>query len=142
MLTDPTISDFKARFARDFPYGTDDTKVQNADIQSALEETTDTINQDLFGEQSDYSRAFLFLAAHFLTTNLQNSAQGVDGAYNWLTVSKAAGSVNQGFTIPESILKNPALAQIAQTTYGARYIGMILPRISGNMAVVAGGTTP
>lgn len=143
--TNPTVNDFKTKFARDFPYADDSqdlTKVINADIQSAMSDVSITINQGLFGSQDLYTLGFLLLSAHFLVTNLRNSSQGINGQFEWLASSKSVGSVSEGISIPERILANPEFAMLSKTTYGAKYLFLILPMLSGVVYTVCGATKP
>lgn len=49
MFNNPSVSDFKTQFTRDFPYGTDpNTSVLDSDITSAFTYTNVNINQGLF----------------------------------------------------------------------------------------------
>lgn len=143
MYTDPSINDFKKYFARDFPFTSnsfDLTKVTDPDISKAMSETSATINQGLFTSQASYTTGYLLLAAHNMVMNLRASSQGISGQYAWLEASKSVGSVSQGFSIPNRILENPILAMYAKTNYGAKYILMILPLLSGNVFIVEGAT--
>ncbi len=141
----PSVQDFKDQFARDFPYtddATDLSKVINADISRAIDEADPLVNDTLFDSQGEFSRAYLYLAAHFLCTNLQNSSQGVSGAFSWATNSRSVGSVSQSFTIPEVILKNPLWLMVSQTSYGARYLMLIQGKLAGAIGIAHGRTLP
>lgn len=139
--SDPTISDFQAYFNRDFPYGNVDlTTVNDTDVNKALISQQNTINPGLFVNQNLYTQGALLLAAHYLVMNLRNSAQGIAGQYLWLTASKSVGPVSSAYSIPERILENPELALLAGTAYGAQYLAMIIPYLTGVMFPVAGGT--
>lgn len=141
----PSVTDFKSFFVRDFPYtndATDLTKVQDSDISKAIDEAGPLVNDELFDSQGDFTRAYLYLSAHFLCTDLQNSSQGVSGAFSWATNSRSVGSVSQSFTIPEIMQKNPLWLMMSQTAYGARYLMMIQGRLAGAMGVAYGRTLP
>jgi len=141
MYNNPTIEDFKSYFFRDFPYGTDmNTSVLDQDIAKAYGQTNVNINQALFSNQQDYNIGYLLLAAHFLVVDLRMSSQGISGSYSWVTTSKSVGSVSESFQVPQRILDNPEFAQLAQTNYGAKYLQLLLPRLSGQMFWVAGRT--
>lgn len=143
MFSNPDENDFKTLFFRDFPYGGtngDLSTVQDQDITQAILETGLSINPDLFGDQSNYQLAFLYLAAHMLSINLKNSTQGLSGTYSWLTGSRGAGSVSSSYSIPEDILKNPVLAQLSTTQYGAKYLSLILSGLSGGAGICVGQT--
>lgn len=138
--TDPSVADYKAYFTRDFPYGSTASTVMDSDITKALAEAAFNINQGLFGSQGEYSLAFMYLTAHYLVSDLQASSQGVSGQYSWLQTAKAAGSVSESFQIPQKILDNPYLAMLSKTRYGAKYLSLLLPRITGQIFAVAGRT--
>lgn len=141
--TNPSIDDFKALFDRDFPYGEDiNEDVRDADIQRAFDDVDLNLPVALFGSQASYTRGYLLLAAFFLVTNLQTSSQGIDGSYSWLEQSKSAGSVAASYAIPQRILDNPVLSMYAKNSYGAKYLLYILPKLTGQIFVVAGRTKP
>ena len=136
----PTTAQFKTFFSRDFVYGTTSDKVMDTDIERAALESGLNINAYLFDTEEYYQLAYEYLTAHNLVMNLKNSQQGMSGGYSWLENSKSAGSVSQSFSIPEEILKNPALAMLSKTSYGAKYLSLILPLLHGNMLISAGWT--
>jgi len=139
----PSIADFKARFSRDFIYGTDPaTNVTDDDIQLALDDAAIVINVDLFVSQAVYDRGFLFLAAHCLCLNMREGSQGISGQFNWVTAGKSVGSVSENYSIPQRILDNPEFAAFSKTNYGAQYLVMILPLLSGAVFSVRGRTHP
>lgn len=142
-FTDPGIQDFKNYFIRDFAYDSgngDLSLVQDADIQNALIDAQLNMNQGLWGDQAHYFNAELNLAAHYMVMSLRASTQGVGGNYPWLNNSKAVGNVNESFQIPQRILDNPEMAMLTKTYYGAKYLFMILPLLSGNVITVRGRT--
>lgn len=141
--SNPTITDFKNYFNRDFPYGADiDTEVTDNDIAKAYGQTNFAINPGLFSNQENYTLGYLWLSAHWLVTDLRASSQGISGQYNWLEASKSVGSVSEGFTIPDRILKNPTFAMYSKTNYGSKYLQLLLPQLAGNMFIAYGRTTP
>lgn len=142
MFTNPTVTDFKDFFVRDFPYGATTSTIMDADILRAITEAGITINPCFFTSQGAYQIGFLYLAAHFLVTNIRNSSQGISGNYEWLQSSKSVGSVSEGISIPQRILENPAFAMLSKTAYGAKYLYLILPQLSGNVFTVQGMTKP
>ncbi len=139
----PTITDFKAWFARDFPYGTDpNVSVLDADIGKAFQLTDMNMSQQLFGSQEQFTFGYLLLAAHNLVLDLRSSSQGLNGQWTWLEQSKGVGSVNAGYAIPQRILDNPNFAQYFATNYGAQYMGQLWPQLSGMVYTVPGRTLP
>lgn len=142
VFTQPTIADFKAYFNRDFPYGATIDKVMDSDIQKGMDLATINLNVGLFCTQQQYTIGFLLLSAHYLVLDLRASSQGIAGNYPWLTTSKSVGSVSEGLAIPPRILDNPIFAMLTKTNYGAQYLDMVLPQITGQMFTVHGRTLP
>lgn len=139
----PTIAEFKAQFYRDFPFGTDiNTQVTDQDIANAFNYTNVNFNPDLWIDQNAYSLGYNLLSAHYLVLNIRQSSQGLSGQFNFTQSGKSAGSVSESFAIPERILENPEFAMLAKTNYGAQYLLLILPQLSGQMFPVAGSTRP
>ncbi len=147
-FTFPSVADFKAYFFRDFAYDPavappyDLTKIQDLDITKAMEEAKRNFNSALFGTQEEYTMCFLYLTAHYMVMDLRASSQGIAGSYAWLTTGKSVGSVSESFGIPQKILDNPLLAMYSKTNYGAKYLSLVLPYITGPMFTVCGGTSP
>lgn len=65
MFINPSVTDFKTYFTRDFPYGTANNTVLDSDITKAIAEANFNFNSALFSTQSEYSMGFLYLTAHF-----------------------------------------------------------------------------
>lgn len=137
--TNPSVSDFKNYFTRDFAYGVDpDTSILDIDIANAYQLVNVNINQGLFTVQSNYNLGYLFLAAHFLTLNIRASSQGVNGQFNWLEKSKSTDKISSTFEIPERILNNPLFSMYTKSNYGMMYLQMLLPQLTGFMFPVLG----
>lgn len=143
--TQPTVQNFKDQFFRDFPYGGtsgDLTTIQDQDIVNAIAQMADFINQNLFTSQGDYQSAALQLSAHYLVLNIRASSQGIAGKFPWLTSSKGVGSVSEGFSIPEELLKNPVYSILASTRYGVNFFMTVYPRLAGQMFATYARTNP
>lgn len=139
----PLITDFKSYFTRDFPYGTDpNTSVLDADIGKAYGQVNFAINPGLFSNQANYTLGYLWLAAHWLVTDLRASSQGISGQYSWLQTNKAVGSVSEGLQVPDRILANPLFAMYSKTNYGAKYLQLLLPGLTGQIIIAYGHTKP
>lgn len=139
----PSIEEFKAYWFRDFPYGTDPaTSVTDADIIKAYGQTGVNFNQMLFSDQSTFNIGWFLLSAHYLVMDLRMSSQGIASKFSWGTQSKSVGSVSEAQAIPQRILDNPEFAYLVTTGYGAKFLNLILPQLSGQMFVVAGRTLP
>lgn len=141
MFTNPTIANFKAFFTRDFPYGSDPAlNVLDSDITRAINEADIVINEGLFCDQAEYTLAFEYLAAHNLAMNLRESSQGLASQFEWGVSSKSVGSVSVGLNLPTDIASNPQYAYYAKTSYGVKYLMMILPKLVGRIFAVGGRT--
>lgn len=139
----PSITDFKNYFVRDFPYGTDpQISILDADIGKAFGQTNFAINPGLFSNQESYTIGYLYLSAHWLCVDMQASSQGISGQYNWPVTSKSVGSVSESVTIPQRILDNPLFSMYSQTPYGAKYLQLLLPQLTGQMFIAWGRTKP
>lgn len=139
--TYPTVNDFKNYFVRDFPYGTDiNTSVLDQDISKAQDEAKFNFNAGFASSQEKFTILFNYLTAHYLVMDLRAASQGIAGKFTWLTSSKGVGSVSESFAIPDRILANPELSYYTETNYGAKYLSLILPQLSGQMFSVCGRT--
>ena len=121
---------------------TDISKVADFDIQNAQNMAYMNFNGGLFASQLLYSQCFNLLTAHFLVTNLLASTQGVKSQYDWLTIQRTVGSVNSSFGIPSRVRNSMFLSTLTQTRYGAQYVSLIAPLLTGNVAGIIGNTTP
>lgn len=142
-FTNPSVADFKDFFARDFPYGTDpETSVLDSDITKAFTFTNINMNQGLFADQASYNVGYELMSAHYLVTNLRASSQGINGQYSFLDSAKSVGVVNETFSIPQRILDNPYWSMLTKTNYGAQFLQLILPQLTGQVFVAYGRTLP
>lgn len=143
-----TVDDFKEHFYRDFPFLPSEEVenpldyVQDKDIEKAISEAGMNFNESLFGYEEDKKLAFLYLTAHYLVTDLSNSAQGVNGSFSGFMTSKSVGNVSVGYSLPQWILDNPIYSLIALTGYGRKYLQLIIPCLVGQVFTVAGTTRP
>lgn len=139
-----TIEDFKGWFSRDFPYSSDDdlSGVTDKDIQKAFMEASMNFNPELFSDCCEKKLGFLYLAAHYLVIDLQNSSQGINGRYEGIMSSKSVGSVSVGYTIPDWVMASPIYSLLSQTRYGMKYLSLVIPLLVGNVGVVKGATHP
>jgi hypothetical protein len=112
------------------------------DITNAFNLVDMKINPALWDNQISYTLAYLLLAAHYMCLALRASSQGLNGQYNWVQNSKAVGSVNESFTIPQRVIDNPELMMLTKTNYGAQYLELLLPQLAGQMFSVCGSTRP
>lgn len=139
----PSVAEFKAYFSRDFPYSSDpEVGVTDTDIAKAFVMTNVNINQCLFANQAAYTLGYNLLSAHYLTMNLRASSQGQNGQFSFLEQSKSVGSISQSFAIPDRVLDNPYWSMLMKTNYGAEYLFMLLPQLTGQVYTVIGSTRP
>lgn len=141
--TYPTVNDFKNYFVRDFPYGIDpDTSVLDVDIEKAQGEAKFNFSSRLASSQENFDILFNYLTAHYLCMDLRAASQGIQGQYSWIQTSRSVGSVSEGLQVPQRILDNPEFAMLSKTNYGGKFLQLILPRLSGQIFSVYGGTRP
>ena len=139
-----TVDEFKAWFSRDFPYSQDGdlTGVTSNDILKAFAEAAMNFNPSFFETENDKKLGFLYLAAHYLVIDLQNSSQGINGKYEGLMSNKSVGSVSVGYTIPSWVTDHPIYSLLSKTKYGLKYLSLIIPILVGNVVAVKGVTHP
>lgn len=111
---------------------------QDSDILEAINEALVNFNENLFPCENIAKTVFYHLVAHYLTIDFRNAlGMGVAG----ITTSKSVGSVSEGYTIPQWLLNNNALAPYATTGYGIKYASLIRPYLIGNVMLFKGRTT-
>lgn len=156
-LTPPaTVAQFESFFSRDFIYGVGLETVRPIDIQNALNMASSIYNPRLFSTTpigvppnltSEALIAYLQCSAHFLVTAIQGvgglnkKGGGTNSQGEGIVSSKNVGGVSVSFTWPQFITNSPALFQFTKTIYGQNYLQMLIPRLVGNVGVVAGETT-
>jgi hypothetical protein len=115
--------------------------VSDLDITNAYAEACVTFNDSLFTSDDDMVLGYLYLAAHYLVNDL--NAGGVEGgAAGGLVNSRSVGNVSESYTIPQWQLDSPIYGFYTKSSYGLKYLNMILPRLAGNIGTVEGCTTP
>lgn len=140
---DISVAQFKSFYDRDFPFGTDvNTSIRDQDILKAFNQANGQINATLYLTQSSFTNGSLWLAAHYLCTNINNSSQGLNGQFNWGEQSKSAGGISQSFAIPPAISNSVVFNGFTKTTYGAQWVLDIYPRLTGGMSSARGFTKP
>lgn len=150
-----TVSQFKIQFYRDFAYGPGRESVTDIDIQNSLNLASSIFNPALFSTQpigvppnltSEALQAYLYDAAHWLVTSIQavgglgKVGGGINSQGEGIVGNKSVGGVSVGFVWPSVITSSAALFQFTKTTYGQQYLQMLMPRLVGNVSVVAGET--
>lgn len=143
----PTVTDFKAKFTREFVYGDGYDSVRDPDIQRGLDECPPLFNEALLDATTDQASAYLYLAAHNMVMNIQGAGglsavsrgRGVRNVGEGVQVSKGIGQANVTYQVPPPrIAESPTLLYFFRTDFGQRYIQMMVSRLSGHMAVVCG----
>lgn len=141
--TYPQVPQFKQYFVDDFPYGLDPrTQFPDYRILNAMQNSNMAFfNPIFFGDQQSFNVGFLLLSAHYMVMNIRRASQGMKGQFGFLQNSKSAG-ISVGIEIPQRIKDNPDFAWLCQTNYGAEYLHMILPQLTGQMFPVLSVTNP
>jgi len=139
-----TVDDFKGWFTRDFPYSVsgDLSGITDQDLLKAFAEASMNFNPTLFSTVDEQKLGFLYLAAHYLVIDIQNSSQGLAGKYEGIMSSKSVGSVSVGYTIPDWVMGHPIYSLLSQSKYGMKYLSLIIPQLVGNISAVRGCTHP
>jgi len=113
--------------------------VSDLDITNAYAEACGSFNDALFDDSSDMILGYLYLTAHYLVNDL--NAGGQSDTQAGLVNSRSVGNVSESYTIAEWMI-DPILGFYAKSSYGRKYVNMILPRLTGNIVTVEGATTP
>lgn len=138
-----TVAEFKTWFSRDFPFSSDVNQgITDDDISKAFAEANMNFNYTLWDTEENRKLGFLYLAAHYLVIDMQNSSQGINGRYEGIMSSKSVGSVSVGYTIPDWVMASPIYSLLSQSRYGMKYLSLIIPLMIGNIGVVKGATHP
>lgn len=138
-----TVEEFKGWFVRDFPYSSNANEgITDNDILKAFAEAALVFNEQLFDTEDNKKLGFLYLAAHYLVIDLQNSSQGINGKYEGLMASKTVGSVSVGYQLPNWVIEHPIYSLLAQTKYGMKFLSLIITSLVGNVRAVKGITHP
>lgn len=143
-----TKDQFKSYFDRDFEFGTAKNTVRDQDIDQAIAEAYAAFNPGLWTAGVDLEIAFELWTAHCLVRRIgsaggiDNTGRGVKSSGKAPISSKSAGPLSVSYTLPGDMADNPMLFQLLTTGYGMQYAQMLIPRIVGNVGVVAGATLP
>jgi len=157
-LTPPaTVAQFESMFTRDFSYGPGIDKVRPVDIQNALNMASGIFNPSLFDSSpigvapnltSEALMAYLNCSAHFLVLSLQavgglnKVGAGIYSQGEGTVTGKSVGGVSINFSWPSFVTDSPVLYNFTKTSYGVAYLQILMPRLVGNVGVVAGEVTP
>lgn len=119
-----------------------DDYVQDIDIQHAFAEAQMNFNQGLFGTDAEITLGYLYLTAHYLCNDIRASRAGIMANPAFPMTSRSAGSMSESYSVPDAYKDNPVLAFYISSAYGMKYLAMVLPKMVGNVGVVAGMTRP
>jgi hypothetical protein len=111
---------------------------QDSDILTAMLEADINFNISLFPNVETQNLVFLYLTAFYLTLDFRNAS---GGNYAGITTSKSVGSVSEGYSIPQWVMKSPTMSIYASNGYGLKYLSLIYPYMIGNVILVNGATT-
>jgi Protein of unknown function (DUF4054) len=140
----PTVSDFKNKFVRDFPYAPEsDNKNQgyilDGDIQSAIDDALIEFNSGLFGYNA--TAIFYYLIAYHLCQNINNSTKGLSAQAQLVMQNSSVGGVSVGNMVVGQFADDPNLSKYLKNAYGQKYLELIAPYTIGNVRGSAGATT-
>lgn len=116
--------------------------ISDQDIEKAMAEARMAFNTALWGDDDEIKMAFLYLTGFFLVNDIKAALGGISGAANFPVSSRSVGSVSESYHIPDAYAQDPTLAAYMANPYGAKYLMLAIPRIRGNVRVVAGRTLP
>ena len=116
--------------------------ILDADIAKAFAEAKISFNQGLFGTDAEITLGYLYLTAHYLANDINAAQQGVAGAGSFSVASRSVGNVSESYAIPEAYTSDPILAFFAKSSYGLKYLSLVMPKLVGNMIAIGGTTQP
>lgn len=119
-----------------------DNYVQDSDIERAFIEAKAVFNQALFGSDEEIKQGYLYLTAHYLVMDLRAAMGGLFAAGTFPMTSRSAGNVSESYGVPSAYTEDPALAYLAGSAYGMKYLSLVIAATRGNVFVVQGATLP
>ena len=114
-----------------------DDYVLDSDIEYARLEAMEVANDEILEDLS-----FMYLVAFYLSYDLMLAESGANGTTKYPVEMQKVGSVMEKYNIPDWIEKDPNLSFYANNGFGLKYLSLIRAKIVGNVACVAGTTTP
>ena len=145
-----TVAEFKARFVRDFKYGSGPDQVMDSDLNVAFTDALTAFNPALFSTE-DGKTAFLYASAHFLVTNVQAvgglqakpEGLGIENQAEHAVSSKSVSGISISYVdIPDIVKKSVILRQFWKTEYGKKYLAMLTPKLVGPFSAILGPKPP
>ena len=119
-----------------------DDYVQNDDIEKSFDEAEFNINQDLFDNDNQIKIAFMYLTAHYLVHDMRAACQGIESTGSFPVNSRSVGRVSESYSIPQKYLDSGILSFFTTSSYGLKYLSLVVPQLTGNIGIVGGGTNP
>ena len=134
---------FKDYFDRNqFAYGEEYPAVRDKDIEAAMAEALAIFNAGLYPDDKTRDMAFLYLAAHFLASDLDAADSGGLGGIGFVQTSRSADGLSESIQVPEWVSRDPMLSVLAGTYFGRKYITIALRYANEVITVVGGDTLP
>lgn len=119
-----------------------DNYVLDADISRAFQEAQFNLNQGLFASDAQITIGYMYLTAHYLVNDLRTAKAGIAAVAAFPVSSRTVGSVSESYDIPDAYKTSPIYSFYTQSAYGLKFLSLILPKLVGNVGVVAGWTNP
>ena len=116
--------------------------ILDSDITKAIGEMLALLPSHLFTSDVILNLAQLYLTAHCLCNDIKTSNAGLASQIIFPVSSKSAGGISESYGVPRKFLDNETYAFYITSQYGLKYLAMLIPRLRGNIAVVAGWTQP
>jgi hypothetical protein len=111
--------------------------IVDKDIEKAYEQACINFPEHLFSDD-DMKVAYLYLTAHYLVKDLGEG--GLDSTGDQLLSSVKVGNVSETYKIPEWMTQDKIYSYYTTTSYGLKYLNLIIPYLVGNVQSVGGQT--
>lgn len=119
-----------------------DNYVGDEDITRAFGEAEVSLNQEIFGDDATIRLAYLYLTAHYMVMDIRTARAGVNSTGEGFQTGRSVGSVSVSSQLPQDFINDPVLGYFYKSGYGQKYLSFLIPRLRGNIGVVAGWTQP
>lgn len=115
--------------------------VTSANILTAMQQAKLNINSRIGRTDEEKIFIFLHLVAFYLVLDKQNSAVGMNSAYNGIIASKSVGDVSESYSIPSWLQNNPIYSIYGSNGYGLKYLSLIAPYLANTIRLFRGRST-
>lgn len=112
--------------------------VSDLDITNAYAEACISFNEGLFSDD-EIKLVYLYLSAHYLVNDLNAGGQNSSGSSGMVS-SRSVGNVSEAYAIPQKYLDNINYIFYTKSSYGLKYLNLVVPRLAGNIKTVSGAT--